>query len=256
MVAKKRTATKRAKKGAKKGTHIAYNGTNFSKILPHFKGGPAVVINVLVHMDGCGPCQRLMGPYKKAVANAPSDAVNVSVERQQLEKFNEDLRKNVEKADSVSPNGFPTMIKIGPSGKILSAVNPSPSTVGSMTVNSPNTLNGEMEGIPSANNSQGPPSGMELGEDDDMDEEDDEEALRPNEFSENVNMGVPPRKEDDSMASIYNSSVKKSLIMSGGRAYAALAAAGHHLRKSKKTGRKTRHRKTRHRKTRKTNRRS
>lgn len=261
MVAKKRTATKRAKKGAKKGTHIAYNGTNFSKILPHFKGGPAVVINVLVHMDGCGPCQRLMGPYKKAVSNAPSDAVNVSVERQQLEKFNEDLRKNVEKAENVSPNGFPTMIKIGPSGKILSAVNPSPSTVGSMTVNSPNSLNDEMEGVPSANNSQGPPSGMELGENDeegdntdeeDTDEEDtDEEDVVMEGQSENVNMGVPPRKEDGSVASVYNTSKGNSPLMTGGRAYAALAAAGHRLRKSKKTGRKTgrKTRKTRHRKT-------
>jgi hypothetical protein len=238
MAAKKRV-TKKSKASTKRGTHIAYNGSNFSKILPHFQG-PAVVINVLVHMNGCGPCQRLMGPYKKAVSKAPSDAVNVSVERQQLEKFNDDLQKSVPGASPLGPNGFPTIIKVNNSGKILSAVNPSPSNIGSLTVNSPNSLN---VAPPSS------PSGMELGEDveEDVDME-GENDLGLNELSENVN---PPRKEEDSMASVYNSQ-GNSPLMTGGRAYAALAAAGHRLRKSKrnrKTGRKTRHRKTRHRKT-------
>jgi hypothetical protein len=257
MAAKKR-ATKKSKASTKKGTHIAYDGTNFSKILPHFKGGPAVVINVLVHMDGCGPCQRLMGPYKKAVSNAPSDAVNVSVERQQLEKFNEDLRKNVEDAVPIEPSGFPTIVKVDNSGKILSAVNPSPANIGSLTTNSKKSLNDAMNGVPNATNSlnvainsvpnatnsmnvipiatspMNPPSGKNL-----------------------MNLVEEEDTDEDDVASVYNSSKGNSPLMTGGRAYAALAAAGHRLRKSKKTGRKTRHRKTRHRKTsRKTGRRS
>jgi len=242
MAAKKR-ATKKSKASTKKGTHIAYDGTNFSKILPHFKGGPAVVINVLVHMDGCGPCQRLMGPYKKAVANAPSDAVNVSVERQQLEKFNEDLRKNVEEAVPVEPSGFPTIVKVSNTGKILSAVNPSPANIGSLTTNSKNSLNVAMNGVPNATNSMNPPSGnnsMNLVEEEDTDEDDEDEF--PENEDEDEDVGVTP-----SVASVYNSK-GNSPIMTGGRAYAALAAAGHRLRKSKKTGRKT-GRKTRHRKT-------
>lgn len=243
MAAKKR-ATKKSKASTKKGTHIAYDGTNFSKILPHFKGGPAVVINVLVHMDGCGPCQRLMGPYKKAVSKAPSDAVNVSVERQQLEKFNEDLRKNVEDAVPIEPSGFPTIVKVDNLGKIISAVNPSPANIGSLTTNSKNSMNV----IPSANTSQGPvnpPSGEDL-----MNEvEDEEETMGLNEFPEDEEMRVGRTKPvDGSMASVYNSQ-GNSPIMSGGRAYAMLEAAGHRLRKSKKTGRKTRRSKTRHRKT-------
>lgn len=278
MAAKKRTATKKAKKGAKKGTHIAYNGSNFSKILPHFKG-PAVVINILVHMNGCGPCQRLMGPYKKAVSNAPADAVNVSVERQQLEKFNDDLRKSVPGASPLGPNGFPTIIKVNNSGKILSSVNPSPSNIGSLTANSPNSLNDAMEGVPSANspiNASSETNTMEEGnssannaseevianenspmippEGEDSPDLDDED-----EFPENE------KRADGSMASVYNSQ-GNSPLMTGGRAYAMLTAAGHRLRKSKrnrktgrkmgrKTGRKTRHRKT-GRKTQKTHRRS
>jgi hypothetical protein len=249
MAAKKRAATKRAKKGAKKGTHIAYNGSNFSKILPHFQG-PAVVINVLVHMDGCGPCQRLMGPYKKAVSKAPSDAVNVSVERQQLEKFNEDLRKSVPGAGPLEPSGFPTIVKVNNTGKIISAVNPSPANIGSLTTNSTQTLNNAMEGVANANS---PMEGAPSGENSiNMIEN---ESMGLNEFPENEDMGV---KEDGSVASVYNSSRGNSPLMTGGRAYAALAAAGYRLRKSKrnrKTGRKTRHRKT-GRKTQKTNRRS
>jgi len=246
MAAKKRAATKRAKKDAKKGTHIAYNGTNFSKILPHFQG-PAVVINVLVHMDGCGPCQRLMGPYKKAVSKAPSDAVNVSVERQQLEKFNEDLQKNVEDAVPIEPSGFPTIVKVDNLGKIISAVNPSPANIGSLTTNSKNSLNVAMNGVPNATNSMNPPSGnnsMNLVEEEDTDEDE-----FPENEDEDEDVGVTP-----SVASVYNSK-GNSPIMTGGRAYTALAAAGHRLRKSKKTGRKTRKtgrktgRKTRHRKT-------
>lgn len=268
MAAKKRTATKKAKKGAKKGTHIAYNGSNFSKILPHFKG-PAVVINVLVHMDGCGPCQRLMGPYKKAVSKAPSDAVNVSVERQQLEKFNDDLRKSVPGASPLGPNGFPTIIKVNNSGKILSSVNPSPSNIGSLTANSPNSLNVAMNGIPSANSPINASSENNTMEEGNSSANNASEEVIPNENSPMT----PPEGEEDSpelededespenekradgsVASAYNSQ-GNSPVMTGGRAYAMLTAAGHRLRKSKKTGRKT-GRKTRHRKTQKTNRRS
>jgi hypothetical protein len=205
-------AKKRATKKSKASKHIAYNGTNFSKILPHFKGGPAVVINILVHMDGCGPCQRLMGPYKKAVSKAPSDAVNVSVERQKLEKFNEDLRSNVSGASTLEAPSFPHIIKVDNSGKVISTVTPSPSNIGSLTSNSENFLNNPTD-VPGAE-SQGPmepPSGEGF-------------------------MNI----DDDSAASIYNNTRANSPIMSGGRAYAILSAAGHRLRKSKKTGRKTR----------------
>jgi hypothetical protein len=204
MVAKKKAA-------ASKGKSIAYDGTNFSKILPHFKG-PAVVINILVHMDGCGPCQRIMGPYKRAVSKAPSDAVNVSVERQQLEKFNEDLQKNVEDADTVAPNGFPTVIKVDNSGKIISAVNPSPSNIGSLTSNDRKSLNSAMNEIPIAEESN---QGMA------MDDEGDEE-------------------DEGSVASVYKSNSGNSLTMSGGSAYRALAAAGQRLRRTRRQSRQTR----------------
>ena len=90
---------------------------------------------------------------------------------------------------------------------------------------------------------------MNLVEEEDTDEDDEDKSLGLNELSDNEDMGVTPGQEDGSVASAYRSN---STIMSGGRAYAALAAAGHRLRKSKKTGRKTRHRKT----SRKTGRRS
>ena len=92
---------------------------------------------------------------------------------------------------------------------------------------------------------------MNLVEEEDTDEDDEDKSLGLNELSDNEDIGVTPGQEDGSVASAYRSN---STIMTGGRAYAALAAAGHRLRKSKKTGRKTgrktRHRKTRHRKTR------
>jgi len=232
MVAKKR-ATKKA--STKKGKHIAYDGANFSKILPYFKGGPAVVINVLVHMDGCGPCQRLMGPYKRAVSKAPSDAVNVSVERQKLEQFNDDLQKSVPGASTLNAPSFPHIIKVNNSGKAVSAVTPSPSNIGSLTTNSQNSLNMAMEDIPSANNSQGPvapPRGEDLYENtESLDLEDEAEA----------------EAEDEAGGSVATSyrSQGNSPLMTGGRAYATLAAAGHRHRRSQRKGRSRKTHRTR-----------
>ena len=213
MVAKKRATKKKA--AASKSKYIEYNGSNFSKILPYFKGGPAVVINILVHMNGCGPCQRIMGPYKRAVSKASSDAANVSVERQQLDKFNEDIQRNVSGAPIITVPSFPHMIQVKKSGEIINATTPSPSTIRSLTSNDQKALNRAMNDIPIMNNESPVPPTSE-----------DMEAISQR-VSDDLN-GSENAENAENADDLGLSAT--SGPMAGGYAYATLALVGRRLR--------------------------
>jgi len=197
------------KKKAAKSKPIEYDGTNFHKILSHMKKGPIVVVNILVHMDGCGPCQRIMGPYKKAVSKAPSNALNVSVESKKLDQFNNDMQKNVPGSDTLSVKGYPSIINVNTSGKTMNQEFASQSNVGTLT---------------SANSPSASPSAM----------------TPPSEESDLYSSVYD--SDDDSISNISNS-VPMSQNMSGGRRRTSRKTGrktGH--KTGRKSSRKTRHR--------------
>jgi hypothetical protein len=250
--AKARASTKRGR-GKGKGKPIAYDGTNFSKILPHFKGGPAVVINILVHLDGCGPCQRIMGPYKKAVSKAPSDAVNVSVESKMLDQLNDDIQKNVPGASTLTVPSYPHIIKVNNSGKITNATTPSPSNIKSLTSNTKSPNQGLGPVTPPTKESMNPLGSMtEENESDDMGKsmkelaasyktlQDDEDEVMDMDMNEDEDEDSDSDEdEDEDMPSSYNTLPKAQSIMSGGSAYSILASAFSRKKTGRKTGRKT-----------------
>ena len=226
MVAKKR-ATKKVGKKARK--PIAYDGTNFSKIMSHIKDKGIVMINILFHLNGCGPCQRIMGPYKKAVSQAPSNVLNMTVESQQVGKLSDDMKSHLPTSEEFDIKGYPTIIKVNTNGSKVSQEFANPSNVGTLT----SSTQGNAAPVT-------PPSseGQEASELMNLDE---------------TNVNEEDSDEEDSLAGPNSSIPMSQSVMSGGAAYAALAAAAHGMRR-RKTGRKTRHRKTgrktRHHKTR------
>ena len=226
MVAKKR-ATKKVGKKARK--PIAYDGTNFSKIMSHIKDKGIVMINILFHLNGCGPCQRIMGPYKKAVSQAPSNVLNMTVESQQVGKLSDDMKRHLPTSEEFDIKGYPTIIKVNTNGSKVSQEFANPSNVG--------TLTSSTQGIAAPVT---PPSseGQEASELMNLDETNVNEEDSEEEDSD----------EEDSLAGPNSSIPMSQSVMSGGAAYAALAAAAHGMRRRKtrhrKTGRKTRHRKT------------
>ena len=251
MVAKKRAT----KKVGKKGKPIAYDGTNFSKIMSHIKDKGIVMINILFHLNGCGPCQRIMGPYKKAVSQAPSNVLNMTVESQQVGKLSDDMKSHLPTSEEFDIKGYPTIIKVNTNGSKVSQEFANPSNVG--------TLTSSTQGIAAPVT---PP--LSEGEGPSISKQSLKEASEPMNLDENViamnamNAYEEDSDEEDSDDDMNvgedslagpNSSIPMSQsVMSGGAAYAALAAAAHGMRR-RKTGRTIRHRKTgrtiRHRKT-------
>jgi len=219
MVAKKRV-TKKTKKTA--ASHMEYNGSNFHKMLPHFKGDPNVVINILVFMNGCGPCQRIMGPYKKAIRSPSKGAVNMMVESQQLKNLSRDLTEKVPGADSLSVEGYPTIIKLDTHGKQMSKEFVSPSNVGTLTSNVPRNV--AEEDIPSGSNASETETNSNIVRNSThaMSSEEGEDEKEEEE------------EEEDSIAATNSTVPMAQSIMTGGAAYAALAAAAHRLGSSRR----------------------
>ena len=226
MVAKKR-ATKKVGKKARK--PIAYDGTNFSKIMSHIKDKGIVMINILFHLNGCGPCQRIMGPYNTAVSKAPSNVLNMTVESQQVGKLSDDMKRHLPTSEEFDIKGYPTIIKVNTNGSKVSQEFANPSNVGTLTSS---TQGNAAPVTPPSSEGQEASELMNLDETNVNEEDSEEEDI----------------DEEDSLAGPNSSIPMSQSVMSGGAAYAALAAAAHGMRRRKtrhrKTGRKTRHRKT------------
>ena len=184
-----------------------------------------------------------MGPYNTAVSKAPSNVLNMTVESQQVGKLSDDMKRHLPTSEEFDIKGYPTIIKVNTNGSKVSQEFANPSNVGTLTSS---TQGNAAPVTPPSSEGQEASELMNLDETN-VNEEDSEEE---------------DSDEEDSLAGPNSSIPMSQSVMSGGAAYAALAAAAHGMRRRKtgrtirhrKTGRKTgrtiRHRKTRHRKTR------